>query len=539
MALLPIDDVGSFGLVKDVKPHLLPPEAWSAAENVRFVSNDVHKMLGMEATFGTPGTFPFFLMPVSSATQLFWLYLSRTKAYVYDGSTHTNVTQQTAGADVNYTATKGYDWHGTIFHGLPVFTNYADLPQAWATLATATKLAPLANWPTADRARVIKAFGNHLVALGVKQGSAEYPHMVKWSVAADPGTLPASWVPLTTNDAGSTDLTDVDAGVILDGLPLRGQFFIFKENSVWRMSYIGGTFVFRFDSFLDQAGLLAAKCVAVTGDGLHQFFVTGDDVMVHDGTNAYSVLTNKMRRALFSQIDTTNYKSSFVFCNPAFQEMWFCYPEVGAEVPTRALVFNYGDGPRSGKCSEATVDFVHAAVGSIATASVSWASDPGTLVDGVVSYTWESDAVPWGTQARRKVVLAKANETSGAKSFHILDSGNTRDGVSFPATVQREGLAMMGKTRAGQPIVDYSSYKLVTRLWPKVKGGPVRIRLGYATLVEGAVSWSDYVSFDPATQMWVDIIAHGRAIAVEFSSIGNVWWELSGYQLEIMATGSF
>ena len=34
---------------------------------------------------------------------------------------------------------------------------------------------------------------NYLIALDLTKSGTRYPHMVKWSAAADPGTVPASW----------------------------------------------------------------------------------------------------------------------------------------------------------------------------------------------------------------------------------------------------------------------------------------------------------------------------------------------------------
>src|SRR5258706_476813 len=81
-------------------------------------------------------------------------------------------------------------------------------------------------------AKIIRSFGPYLLALNVTKGANIYPHMVKWGHPADPGSVPSSWDETDeTKDTGEKDLPDVTAGVIQDGLPLQGNFYVYKEGS--------------------------------------------------------------------------------------------------------------------------------------------------------------------------------------------------------------------------------------------------------------------------------------------------------------------
>ena len=71
-----------------------------------------------------------------------------------------------------------------------------------------------------------------------------------------------------------------------------------------------------------------------------------------------------MRRYLFNQISTANYRNCFMFTNPFKDEVWFCYPENGFTNPNKALIWNYREGEK-GAITEADVNFRNAAAGTI------------------------------------------------------------------------------------------------------------------------------------------------------------------------------
>lgn len=523
---LDINDVASVGLIGDIAPYQLPPEAWSTLLNVRLTRDGVQRLLGWEQVLGTLTGDPHFILPVRTpAGELWWIYADLTAAYALDGSTETNITRAVGGA---YTAANGYEWNGTWLGGIPVLNNGNDVPQYWTTISLASDLANMTNWPAALRAKVLRAFGPNLVALNLTESGTRYAHAVQWSHPADPGSLPSSWdITDETVDAGRVDLADTESGVLLDGLPLRTSMVLYKEASTWLMRRIGGPFVFQFDQFLVTSGLLAPRCAAQTGDGKYHFVVTQDDVILHDSTAAKSIIDKKMRTTLFNRIDADNVNACFVFANPLRREMWFCYPDSGNTTPTLALIWSYGAGGGEGVFYEAEISFRCGATGDIATAAAdTWDAD---------SDTWDSDVTAWSSSDRRRCVVG---DVAAGKIFQ-LDTGLTRDGSAFTATAQREGLAFLGRRRSGEPIVDFTAWKFIRRVWPKVEGGSVNVRVGFQELVDGSITWSTAQAFDPTTQLYLDFEGSGRAVAVEFASTASNDWKLNGYKLEVVKRSRF
>lgn len=521
-----INDLASMGAINDVPAYMLPPEAWTLALNMRFQDGAPEAVLGWEAVFGAPGGPPHFLMPISTQATDYWLYVSLTNAFVWDGSAHADITRLVGG---NYTATETRDWNGTILGGIPIFNNGSDVPQYRANMTAGTRFANLLNWPATLRTKVMRAFGPFLNAYNLVDVGVSLPHTLQWSHPADPGTLPASWdYTDATRDAGRKDFEDVNSGILRDALPLGGTMYIYKENSTWRQVFIGGRDIFDFKPLYETSGILAPRCVAITGDGNRQCVVTQDDMIYHRGDKPVSILDKRQRASLFGEIDTVNFENSFLFPNPLRNEMWFCYPTQGNTNPNKALIWNYKEGGERGVVSYADgITFRNAATGSIE-------GDSGELwSDGTDE--WDEDTGPWSEFTRRRVLLAGTD----ASKFYNMDRTNTRDGVNFISTLQREGLSVIGRTRSGQWIVNHQQRKGLQKLWPKLQGGPVNIRLGSQELVNGPISWATAVAFDPALSRIADNEpVAGAAVGIEISATSTSF-RLDGYRANIVPLGQF
>jgi len=495
---------------------------------MRYRDEGLETIGGWAQIFGTPTVAPHHLLAVTNGGTRFWVYLSLTKAYAFDGASHNNITRQTASVDVNYTASQTREWNSTLLAGIPIFNNGIDVPQFWSPAGSSTKLQDLTNWDAAVRAKVIRAFGPFLMAFNVTDTGTNYPHMVRWSHPAVPGAVPVSWDPDDLAfDTGEVDLSDIEAGVILDALPLGENMYVYKESSVRKVRYVGGRGIFDFgqNAWLPKTGLLAARCVTVTGDGLRQVFASQDDIIWHDGNKVQSVLDKRQRRRLFNELDTTNYSNSFMFCHPARSEVFFCYPTTGNVQPNRALVMNYSRGDLFVVTEMDGVTFRHGASGPMeAPAGGTWDAD---------SNSWDSDLEPWAQQERRQTLLAGTDTT---KIFQF-DTVPTRDGVAFVSQLRRTGLGLLGRKKDGSPIVDFQRMRMFTRVWPKIRGSQsISVRFAGQEVVNGPISWSSVSSFDPVSQNFCDPgPVSGRSVGFEMYSTGQ--WGIDGYKIDINPLG--
>lgn len=96
MPLVPIEQVGQVGIIQDVPPYELPPNAWSAGNNVRVLDSGIKKIRGYTESLETITFPPYYITPYEDSNgTYYWLAFGQNKAAVWDGSSWTDITRQT------------------------------------------------------------------------------------------------------------------------------------------------------------------------------------------------------------------------------------------------------------------------------------------------------------------------------------------------------------------------------------------------------------------------------------------------------------
>lgn len=514
--------IGKYGIVRDQKPHLLPPEALTDGFNIRFGDNGPERMPGYSDAFGAMLYDPHFILNVPTVADNYWIYLDLEKAAVYDGINHTDITRLSG----DYTTTNGYDWQATILAGIPIFNNFADIPQYWTGIGSAFPLADLTDWPATLRAKIIKAVGPYLVAFNLIDNGNARPKTMRWSSFADPGTLPASWdINDATIDAGELQLTDDKGGQILDAGLLGNLGIVYTEGSTHAIRYVGGVDIFGSELLLKESGILATKCHCAFKKGAAHFVVTQDDIIVHQGTKqADSIVDKIQKKRIFGELDPEYYRSAFCFEDSANQEVVFCYPTIGNQTPNQAMVWNYRDN---------TISFRSAPFACADTGSV---YAQGGLTWDDLNDTWNTSQGPWASSSRNNIVVGNLSDGLA----HTLGSSNAYGGQPATSYIERVGLAIDGKDREGKPKSSIQTRKLCKRLWPKITGTePVSIQVGSQQMVDGPVTWQSPQTFNPQTEKYLDVTAEGLLLAYRIEHTGlNPWYcEGMDFQIEVLASG--
>lgn len=501
---------------KDLSQHELPIGAWTDAQNIRFLDGYALQFYGHGSVYGTPSVVPHHVLPVDVSGARHWIYAGLAKVYdvtITAGSAvHTDITR-TVGGDYTGAANS---WTSTTIGGIPILNagNTTDVPQFWDK---STTLAPLTNWPATTYCKSLRCYKNYLVALNVTKGSTAYPYMVKWSHPADPGALPTSWDETdTTKDAGESDLAEGEDQII-DGLQLRDSFIIYKENSVWRMDYTGGPYVFRFSKVLGTSGALNRNCI-VEVDGFH-VVLTGSDVISHDGQQAVSILDKQTRRWLFQNIDVDGVDRCFVFKNSFLNEVFICFPEIGATVPNKAIVWNYIDKTVSFR---EIPNLNHASYGQVENSLTgTWSSDGDP---------WASDLTAWNgpdyTPNTARVLMA-SNDTK----LYLLDASASFDGAIPDAYLERRGLSF------DTP----ESIKLVKSIRPRIVGNTgdtVLVSIGSQNDPWETPTYTEMTHTIGST-ISNDCLVSGRYISVKFGTGTAYQWRLDSYDMEIDIAGAW
>lgn len=515
MPMIPVKDCGAVGVIKDLSVHELPLGAWTDSLNFRFLDGYAYQFLGQGEVYNRPSFEPQYVMPVSVSGVRSWVYATATKQFVVNNSggaaVHTDITHLIARTGVVN------NWTGCVFGGIPIL-NAGDgthIPMYWDQ-SLASKFVDLTAWPVATYCRVIRSYAPYLIALGITDARGSLPYMVKWSNEADAGSLPSTWNPAdATQSAGEYNLSD-GQDIIIDGLKLRDSFMIYKEASIWRMDKIGGNFVFSFRQVLGISGAMNRNCI-VELDGYH-CVLTGSDVILHDGQQGTSILDKLSRRYLFQSIDVNAKPRCFLFKNPFLNEVYICYPAIGASVCNRAMVFNYKDRTVSFR---EMPNVNHADVG---------------LVDNTLGNTWNSDGDQWDsdltvwdgpdyTPDTQRVIMASSNV-----KLYMLDATATFDGQMVNAYLERRGLSFDAP----------EAIKLVRGIRPRITGNvgqTIIIKIGYADDPYADPIYPVTMTHTIGQTVADDCFVSGRYIAIRFESGTAAQWRLDSFTLDIETAG--
>lgn len=419
MAILKTVDC-SKGLNADLTPEELQAGAWSSVTNMRFVNGYAQRFNGTARVFDVPTITPHFIAPYQTPTKRYWIHAGIEKAFADDGTTRTEITPASL-----YTGAVDDRWSAVTFGGVFIANNGVQVPQFWNG-DTGTNLANLTNWDANDRCASIHAFKNHLVALNITKTATNYPHMVKWSTPAVPGALPDSWDETDlTKDAGEQDLAQTP-DLLIDAMQLGDSLIIYKERSMYRMNYVGAPYIFQFQRIPGESGMLFRGCGAEIPLG--HVVLTAGDVVLNNGQGVVSIADGQVRKYIFNNISTTNYKKAFVTTNPQKNEVLVCFPFEGSTYCDKAAVWNWELktwGLRD------LNDATFGAPGQIENISAgTWASD---------SESWMLDSTTWNENEyspnEARLLLSESTRISA------FDVSSGDDGVTpLPGTLERVGM---------------------------------------------------------------------------------------------------
>lgn len=506
------------GVIKDTPGYALPNNAFTTADNIRFIDGHAEKFLG-HSSFVTPSVAPYFLLPLQRTATFYWIYAGLTAIYSTNGNVHNNMSGTT------YAATADDGWTGGIFGGVPILNNGYDNPQALFPVSPTNTFVDLPNWPAATKCAVMKPHKNFLIALDIEKNGARYPYMVKHSNPAVAGSLPTSWDETDPTERSRENELSEEGGYLVDGGSLGDVFIIYRENATYEMRFIGGNNVFSYRKLrgFETSGIYAKNCFTSTPEG--HCVLTDDDLIVHNGATRQSILNKRYQNTLFDALSSaTNSKRTFLVHNVRKNEVWVCYPTSSDNFATKALIWNYlentlGERDLPG-CRHASFDVVQ--------------SQSGTTWTGISGTTWTTVSRKWNTRnynpSKRQIILADTTNTGLLKG----DDTDQFSGVSFTATLQRTGLTLDG---------DINTVKRITSIRPLISstGTPaITIKIGYTASPEGSYTWGTGQTFTVGTNYKVDFdndSNSGRLLGIEFESTGNVNWKLHGFDIEYEIEG--
>lgn len=530
-----LSEIRPNSVVEDVPAAEVGPESWTQMQNFYMRVGYAQRMSGLSQFFADWTDKAFHLSNVFSATLNFWTVMGESTIQVIDQSGAVDDITPAVYASPVLPA----ECTTAIINGFPVFNFRQDPPVFW-DLNTSNIAAPLTGWPAATSCRSIRTFSNFLFALNMVEGGQEFPTKLRWSNAAEPGTIPTEWTASATNNAGDASLADT-AGGIVDAAALRSVFMIYKQHATYTANFVGGSFVFTFKKFLTTSGIMARNCVT-EALGNH-IVMTDGDVIIHDGQNVRSLVDEKLRRFIFLQIDPVNFVNSFVFNYRAAKEVWICFPTQGFVEPNVAVVWDYAHDLLS--IRELGETWSHAQSGLVlaTTQALDWDSQ---------TEAWNEAAGSWNraqfTGAFERV-LAAVPESAPTGINDPLGDGNSRLLFVDDTSTTRDDSAVVGQiTRESLDLGTPEALKYVRRVWPRIEGSTgtiIRVRVGVQDEPSEGISWSPQQDFLVNETDFLNFDQSGRYISVRFEDPGQVegiinpTWRVHGFDLEYTFQGDF
>ena len=491
--------LGQLGWIPDQMPHELPENAFSDVLDVRFFAGEARSMLGQRQVFNVPSITPYHLLMYTTATLRYCIHVGLTGAYADDGTTRTDIT------GTPFTGTADNKWTSGVINGFPVFSNGVDQPVYWDN-NTANNLATLSGWDATERCQWIRTFKDFVFAGGITKSSTFYPNLLKWSDRAPVGGIPTSWDETdVTKLAGEQPLTGND-GLIVDALQMGDSLIVYFERGMVAVrENFDPVSVFTFQRLPGQDGLLAIGCVADTPAG--HVVLTSGDVVIHQGQGCRSIAEGRIKEWLFTSMDATNRKRSFLVHNARYKEVWICFPTVGNSVPNMAAVYSY-----------AYDNWTRRELPNVTCGS-------SGLIDFSASNTWDTQTETWDAATRswdgsdfppNEAVLLLG--TTGPR-IDIADVGGTMSGSAFYPYARRAGLAVDAPWR----------FKFFSGLTPRVQatvGTVVQISVGSQQVAERVESFGAVIQYTVGTlePEACGISQSGRFLAYEIRSVSVQPW---------------
>ncbi len=503
------------GVSVDIDPAQLEPTVWTGAENMLAKPGRMERATGWEEIWPTPVFAPFWLLYTPQLQAQYWLYAGEASLGVVDeGGNHADITP----ASLTDAVDRG-EWSGGNLSGISVVNSPENEPYYWFEGQPVALPLP-GQRSSQTRYQVIRPFQYHLIGMGVESEAGSFRDQLHWSSAADPGQIPATWLPEPGNEAGDNTLAD-EPGAIVDGAALRNSFYIYKRDSVYEMTYIGGNEVFSFRKVFGNTGVLGLNCIARV-EGTHVVLGNGD-IYRHDGQNMSSIVEGRVREAFFSAIDEQNFRNSFVVHLEQQHEVWFCIPTTGQTRPDLALVWNVNTN-EFGYRRLNNIDY--GASGIVAPAQ------------GAALESWDSDAGQWAADQSEWLRQALSS-TEDSILFADFDGTRLLQGDTGQLDIDQPYMASL--TRLGLDMGNPEVEKAVRRIMPRInapEGTLFTLRLfnqrDYTTDQE-AVGVYQFVANAEA----VPVNINARFLGVTISCDEAVRWDISGFDVEYMLRGRF
>lgn len=561
------------------EPSQLPSQVWDEATNVTFRHGITKKVTGYEQGFGKTGAsgdssvYPLSILSLRDDSQRYywWAYASfnssnQGEIYRIDSvNSHDDVSPNTT-----ITKATDFEWSTDSINAVPYF-NYQQ-PYKWNG---ATRFERYKYFPDHVKFKMLRTYKNFHVGLNfdtvdfdpenppVGWGSSitdatereayrktfgawnagQHQNAIWWSSDVVGKDVDVSWADADPTKSSGWNFLGGAGGPIIDGKVMRDSFIIYRERSVWQMTYVGGINVFAFKEIFTDAGCLGKDCIAEI-EGQH-YVIGQSDIYMHNGVQKKSIADGVVRKEIFSSIDPNYIRNVFIATKYQDKELWFCIPEASTNIDGKcniAYVYNWEEATWSRRNIPNSLCSVYTIL-SISEDDISWAAESeGGPLDvnneatnpTLQGCTWEEATDAWVDSAFKYnpsqwgLALGGTLADNSGGAIYTSIKEPMEDGENFEAVVEKKWMDMGDRTL----------YKTINKIYPLVREGTVDVYIsGTSTIMESPV-WKYVGEFDPMKKMHLACQATGRFLHVKFIIKNASRAELRGYAVDFSRSGT-
>ena len=403
-----------------------------------------------------------------------------------------------------------------LIHNSAVFEWDSDAANAESTRATI-----ITGAPTASRDMLVSTPDRHLVLFGTETTigttSSQDDMFIRFSSQEDINT----WAPTATNTAGTQRLA---AGSRIMGAKLgRNAIYVWTDNSLFTMRFVGQPFTFAFEQVGTNCGLIGMNA-AVEVDGAAYWM----------SDNGFFRFTGKLESMdclvedyVYDNLNTTSNQLIYCGINNLFGEVMWFYPTSNSNIVDRNVCYSYLDSTvnRPIWYTNASTIFKRTTWADSAVFGLPHATAYDADDDTSFDVTGNTDGTTIYYEHETGVNYIKGGTTYAVPS-HILsgDFDITQD--------QRQGITFRG---------DGEYMMRVSRFLPDFisQAGTTSVELGLRNFPNDTLVSSTLGPFSiTSSSQYKSCRARGRSVAVKISNTAiDSNWKLGTFRLDVHSGG--
>lgn len=196
-----------------------------------------------------------------------------------------------------YSGNNLISWEFAQFNDILITTNFYDEVQT-KDLSLSGNFTSLNGNP--PRAKHIGKIGQFIILGNLSDSSGEFNNKIQWCGINNV----TDWSNNPDNQAGSQFFNQTGGGEITKIISGSQYGFVFQENAISRIAYVGAPIIFRIDTLEKNRGTKIPTSVYQKGKLV--YYIGKDGFFVFDGSQSMPIGENKIDKFFFNDVDLSN-----------------------------------------------------------------------------------------------------------------------------------------------------------------------------------------------------------------------------------------